>query len=120
MHFSRPRDRMDTAVCVSQYFCVQLSPFVYNASANTEPDSLPFHLKTHRGRGHIAVLMGIYSVSNTVALETPWFTTVPVIYASPICVSFGSNDGCLVPGRHLSQYWNNLLDSKERSSEFFK
>ena len=32
-----------------------------------------------------------YGVSNTIALKTPWFTTVPAMYTSPICVSIVSN-----------------------------
>ena len=40
-----------------------------------------------------------YGFSTTVALETPWFTTAPAMYASLVCVSTGSNDGVLL-GRY--------------------
>ena len=45
------------------------------------------------------VLVVNYGVSNTVALETPWFTAVPAIHASPTWVSIGWDDG-LQPVRY--------------------
>ena len=97
MYLPQPDDRREIAMCGSQLFVYKpcFSYILHKRILNNLPILSYFILKLIEAGRYVVVPVVNYDVSNTVALETRWFTTVSAMYVSPICVSTGSNYGLL-------------------------